>query len=134
MDDLRSRIDSLIKKHGLPWDRRGRRCVVRFSEKGRKQVVRVERQNDLYVFTSIVLRAEDVPGNRKLKRDLVYRAWRKNALKEMVTFSYDEEGNMVGVIQQPVSTMDDEELMIYLDVLAKEADRFEFKLTGKDRE
>lgn len=134
MEALRSRIDSLITKRGLPWERRGRRCVIRFSEKGRKQVVRFERQNGLYVFTSIVLCAEDVPGNRKFKRDLIYRAWRKNALKEIITFSYDEEGNMVGVIQQPASTMDDKELMIYLDVLAKEADRFEFKLTGKDRE
>ena len=83
---------------------------------------------------SIVLRAAEVPSRIALKRDLIYRTWRKNALKELVAFTFDETGNLIGVIESPTDTLDDEEIVMYIDALAREADRFEYKLTGQDLE
>jgi hypothetical protein len=38
----------------------------------------------------------------------------------------------IGVIEQPVATLDHEELVLYIETLARECDRFEYKLTGSD--
>ena len=134
MKTLTQRLDELIETHALPWIRRGRRCEIRFSEEGRKQTVKLSKNDEIYVFTSIIARAKDIPTNRTKKLDLLYRAWRKNTLKELITFSLDRDDNLIGVIQQPAATMDDEELLMYLEVIAKEADRFEFKISGADKE
>ena len=87
----------------------------------------------MYIFYSVVVRA-DYFRNAQLRRDVAYRAWRKNALKDLVGFAFDERRQLVGTIEQPVETLDHEELQLYIDVLAKECDRFEYVLTGRDIE
>ena len=41
---------------------------------------------------------------------------------------------LIGVIEQPAQTLDREELVLHINTLARECDRFEYKLLGKDRE
>ena len=62
------------------------------------------------------------------------RAWRRNAMKELVTFAFDEDDRLIGVVEVPAGTLQDEELRVYIEVLAKECDRFEYALKGWDRE
>ena len=69
-----------------------------------------------------------------LWRDIAYRAWRRNAMKELVTFAFDENDRLIGVIEVPAGTLQDEELRVYIETLAKECDRFEYALKGWDRE
>ncbi len=56
--------------------------------------------------------------------------WRKDGIKELVTFAFDEKDRMVGLIEQPMATLDHEELQFHIEVVAKECDRFEYALTG----
>jgi hypothetical protein len=65
-------------------------------------------------------------------RDLTYRSWRWNASKEIVDFSVDAKGRLVGVVQQPVKSAHDEELQLYVEALARECDHAEYVLTGRD--
>ncbi len=134
MRNLKERIDSIIVKGKLPWKRRGQSVTIRIMESERKHVVRTEVHEGRYRMYSVVLRAAEVPKRIALKRDLIYRTWRKNALKELVTFTFDESGNLIGVVESPIDSLDDEEIVMYMDALAREADRFEYKLTGQDLE
>jgi hypothetical protein len=72
-------------------------------------------------------------SRRKLLH-ITYQAWRKNALKHLVSFSFDANANLIGAIRHPAISLDDNELLLAIEILAKEVDRFEYKLTGKDRE
>ena len=98
MMNLNERIDSIIVKEKLPWQRKGRSVTIRIRESERKHIVRTEVHEGRYKMYSVVLRAADVPSRIAQKRDLIYRAWRKNALKELVAFTFDESGNLIGVI------------------------------------
>lgn len=134
MKNLKERLDNLIIKKKLPWVRRGRSIIVPTLGGTRKHAVRTQIQDGRICLYSVVLRARDIPRSNRKKLDLIYRAWRKNALKEFVAFSFDEDGNLAGVIKTPLSTLIDSQLIQYIEILAIEADRFEYKLTGQDRE
>ena len=49
-------------------------------------------------------------------------------------FAFDENDRLIGVVEVPSGTLQDEELRIYIEALAKECDRFEYVLQGWDRE
>ena len=68
-----------------------------------------------------------------LWRKLAYRVWRKNSLKDLITFSFDTQHRLIGRIEQPASTLDENELVLYIHTVAEECDRFEYNLTGEDR-
>ena len=55
-------------------------------------------------------------------------------MKELVTFAFDQNDRLVGVVEVPAGTLQDEELRVYIEALAKECDRFEYALKGWDRE
>ena len=134
MQDLIARIDRMSAERQLPWTRRGMRVRVTFNTGGRSQEIRLGQEADEYVFTSIVQRRKDMGNSRKALLQIAYQSWRKNALKQLVTFSFDADSNLIGAIRHPAATLDDNELLLTIEVLAKEVDRFEYKLTGKDRE
>jgi len=48
-----------------------------------------------------------------------------------VTFAFDHNDRLVGVVEQPAATLDHEEVRVYIETLARECDRFEYTLTGK---
>ena len=114
--------------------REGHNIRVQLTKRSRTQVVRCARTQDRYVFRSSVLPPKQVTTSDRTWRDLAYRAWRRNAAKELVTFSFDERDALIGVIEVPTATLDREELQLYVETLAKECDRFEYALTGEDVE
>jgi hypothetical protein len=134
MNSLTEQIDAVISAEHLPWERAGKLVDVELWAKGRRQKVHLERRGEMYRFWSIVAGAEFVTRDEGAWRDLAYRAWRKNDLKEIVTFSFDRRHRLIGVIEQPAETLDREELVLYISTLARECDRFEYKLLGRDRE
>ncbi len=134
MDQILDKIDRLIKRRNLSWTRRGNRVNVELRCTGRKQKIHLKRDGEMYLFSSIVLGADHFRRRTKYRREVAYRAWRKNALKDLVTYTFDEAGNLMGVFEQPVATLDLEELLLYIETLAKECDRFEYILTGLDLE
>lgn len=134
MESLIARIDELIASDSVPWRRDGNAVRVELEKGSRAQVVRFARNHDRYVFRSTVLSPKQVTTSDRAWRDLAYRAWRRNAAKELVTFSFDEKDALIGVIEVSAATLDREELQIYVETLAKECDRFEYALTGQDVE
>jgi len=132
MKNLTEQIDSVITRYRLPWTRRGQTITVELWYRGRKQNVHFDRRGEMYVFSSVVLDAHLVTRNKKNHRDLARRAWRKNALIDLVTFAFDDKHRLIGVLEQPVATLDTEELRFYVETLAKDCDRFEYVLTGRD--
>ncbi len=79
------------------------------------------------------MNASEVTRKQRLWRDIAYRAWRRNAMKELVTFAFDDNDRLIGVVEVPSGTLQDEELRVYIEALAKECDRFEYALKGWER-
>jgi hypothetical protein len=133
MNLLIDKIDNTIQRNKLQWKRNGRSVTVQICDDGRKQRVRFKKYKDMYTFYSIIHKGRLIKG-KKLRREIAYLAWRKNDMKDLVTFAFDDKNNLVGVIEQPVITIDHEELKLYIETLARECDRFEYILTGDDVE
>ena len=133
MNSLIERIDNTIQRNKLPWVRYGRSVIVEICDDGRKQRIRFKKDKDMYVFYSMIHKSSLIKGKR-LRREIAYRAWRKNDMKDLVTFAFDDKDNLIGVIEQPALTLDHEELKLYIETLARECDRFEYILTGADVE
>ena len=129
MENLLRRIDELVADECLPWRRDGRGVRVSFSRNGRSQIVRLGRRRDRYVFSSVIAHVAAVNGNR---RSLVFRLWRRNALRAVVTFTIDRRERVIGLIDQPIESVYPKELKFYLETLARECDRLEYILTGVD--
>lgn len=129
MQALHRRIDDLVAREGLPWQREGNRVTISFTRDGRSQVVHLARKDDRYRFQSIVANADDVGEDRRL---LAFRIWRRNGLKPLVLFTLDDRDRVIGLINQPVESIHAKELKFYLETLARECDRFEYILTGGD--
>ena len=129
MEDLLRWIDRMVADEGLPWRRNGRRVRISFPRNGRSQIVRLARRRDRYVFSSVVANVSAVSEDR---RSLVFRLWRRNALKAVVTFTIDRRDRVIGLIDQPIESVHPKELKFYLETLARECDRFEYILTGVD--
>ncbi|MCY3769382.1 MAG: hypothetical protein OXG56_08480 [Gammaproteobacteria bacterium] len=129
MEELLSWIDKLVAVEQLPWHRKGRRVRVSLYPDGRSQIVRLARQGDHYVLSSVIAHVNAVNEDR---RSLAYRLWRRNALKTVVTFTIDHRERVIGRIDQPIESLYDKELKFYLETLARECDRLEYILTGAD--
>jgi hypothetical protein len=56
----------------------------------------------------------------------------RNEATNVVDFTFDDGDRLIGLVRHPESTLDVEELELYLTVLAAECDRFEFLLGGED--
>jgi len=105
--------------------------LVTFSN-NRRQALSVDRQNDHYVMTSVVLGRTRV--NRVGRSRLLPLLWQRNREANIVAFSLDKRGRLVGQIEQLVETIDPQELVFYIELLARECDQFEYALSGKDLE
>ena len=134
MESLISRIDALIAVKSGSWCRESHTVRVELKNRGRTQVVDFTRIDNQYVFRSVVLPSKQVTATDRAWRDLAYRAWRRNATKDLVTFVFDEKHSLTGVIETAAATLDQKELEMYVETLARECDRFEYALTGEDIE
>ena len=131
VDDILGMIDRLIKS-GAQWERSDGTIDVKLGRADRWQRVEVGRRGDICLLRSMVVGTTFVTRNNAHWRRLAYRAWRKNAEKELVAFGFDKRDRLVGIVEQPIATMAPEELRFYVEMLAKECDRFEYVLTGED--
>jgi hypothetical protein len=130
---LLHQIDALIQQRALPWERDGSRIEVRLGDGTRRQIVHLKRSHGFYRFWSIVAPSSFVTKNDKHWRDLAYKVWRKNDAKDIVGFSFDAHDRLIGSVDQPAETLDPEEIVFYVDLVARECDRFEYRLSGQDR-
>lgn len=134
MNSLLEQVDTLITAENLPWTRKGSVLDVELWPNGRRQKVHLQRTGATYRFWSVVAGPAFVRKSDRAWRELAHRAWRKNDLKEIVTFSFDRRDRLIGVILQPAASLHREEIVLYIDSLARECDRFEYQLLGRDRE
>ncbi len=134
MKELLERVDRLIETGEVAWERRGRTVQVQLSQGDRRHRVRFQRQDGMYVFYAIVVGADFVTRDLKKWNELAHRVWRRNAIRQIVSFSFDEQDRLIGVIKQPITTLDTVELRFHIETLARECDRLEYVLTGEDVE
>jgi hypothetical protein len=102
---------------------------VRF-ESGRSQKVAVEDRGDAFLLRSVVARHAIVSEIA----DAALRAWTRNRSTVFVGFRVDDRERMIGEVSVPKQGITASEFQLILRHLAAEADRFEFELTGGDRE
>lgn len=131
MRELRAMFDRLRSEKGIEWEMKGADIVVRMTN-NRRQQIRVSREGSQYVFSTLVLRASATRCNPDYRCRVARRAWARNAKTELVAFTFDRAGRLVGEIRHPADHLDAAELAIYLRILATEGDRFEYVLTGRD--
>ena len=84
---------------------------------------------------AIELRA--VVARRGVVRDLespALAAWKRNRASTLVGFRLDNRGRLVGESWVPGAGLTTDEFLVYVRNIAAACDRFEFQLTGKDRE
>ena len=74
-----------------------------------------------------------VKKNIKRRNELVLMTWQRNADHELVTFAFDKQDRLLGLIRHPAEHLDPEELEHYILTLTRECDRFEYLLAGQDR-
>ena len=106
--------------------------TVRVSfEDRRKQTVLVQEELGGQIrLRSIVVAAEEVQtlGQTNL------RAWLRNRLSELVGFKIDEKGRLIGEGLVPTAGLKAPEWAFHVTMLARACDRFEYVLTGLDRD
>lgn len=97
----------------------------------RHQVVHYEASAGTIVFRSTAATAKTVEhiGYEPLTKQLLIR----NRVTEVVTFGFGKRGRVEATIVQNIGTLQPEELRFYLGLLARETDRLEYVLTGRDR-
>ena len=134
MQELITRIEQLSKSPDRGWTLEGDTIQISLHEGGRSQTVHVSQEEDRYVFRSVVLSSAAATRTRNRRRRIAYRAWRRNGSKPLVTFAFDYQDRLIGLIEVPAATLDHEELDLYIETLARECDRFEYVLTGGDTE
>ena len=132
MRELRQLLKWLDLKKGVEWVVEGDEILVSLSTRGRRQRIHVVREDNQYVFSTVVFAPPSANRNRTQRRRLAIRAWTRNAETELVNFMFDRVGRLVAEIRHPADHLDPVELEIYLKLLATEGDRYEYVLTGGD--
>ena len=131
MDDLKHMLAALPEELdlGTRLDFDDEVAVMTFPS-GRTQKIRMEERDDHHVFTSRVL------GQRRVQKyswtELARLVWTRNRKTPLVTFMLDRSRRLIGRIEHPKATLDPPELRAILLHLARECDRLEYLLTGRD--
>ncbi|WBB76607.1 hypothetical protein O7602_14200 [Micromonospora sp. WMMD1128] len=111
-------------------DMRAKRQHVNVSfASGRSHSVRIQESPDGYLLTAVVAGADVVGQWHRLYRE----AWEKNRHSRMVGFRVDGEGRMVAHGWTPKAGLTAQAFQRLVRAVAREADRYEFQLTGTDR-
>ena len=114
------------------WRREDDSVVIPTEDGGRHQRVNLSLRGEHWELRTRVLPAEQVTRTDRLWRELAMRAWLRNDATNLVTFTFDEADDLIGLVRHPAAHLDVEELELYLTVLAAECDRFEYVLRGVD--
>ena len=105
------------------------RLLVAFPN-GRQQAIRYRIKKDQYIFTSRVATASAL--NHLEWRELAREILLRNRVTGVVAFRLNGRDGVDAWIEQRASTLQAKELKFYISELAREADHFEYVLTGKD--
>ncbi|MFF5180688.1 hypothetical protein ACFY2Q_21890 [Micromonospora sp. NPDC000316] len=96
---------------------------------GRSHTVRIQDVPDGYLLTAVVAGSDVVAQGDRLYRE----AWEKNRHSRLAGFRVDGEGRMVAHGWTPKDGLTAEAFQSVVRAVAREADRYEFQLTGADR-
>lgn len=80
----------------------------------------------------MILPKRKVGESRRLRAEYARRAWFRNGMGDLVSFGVDGKGRLAGRIEQPMASLDDAELELYVETVARECDRFEYVLLGTE--
>jgi hypothetical protein len=108
--------------------RKGQQVIVLFAN-GRSHAVRVQDATDSYLVTAVVA-DRDVIGQWD---GMHVEAWLKNRHSRLVGFRVDEGGRMLAHGWTPKEGLTADAFQTLVRAVAREADRYEFHLTGADR-
>ena len=125
-------VRSIPRARKKAWEVHDDRIRVEVRGGSRHQIIAIERCDRLYVFTSVVLGTRSVTKDVRRWRRLVRLVWERNARHQLVTLRFDHRDRLVGQIQHQADFLDPEELELYVNALARQCDRLEYLLTGKD--
>lgn len=131
MDDIRRHLEGLSREldPGVTTSLSGTTITVQLPGR-RFQRVNTSISTASYIFTSTVLGT--IRANRYTALELAHLVFNANEHTDLVAFHIDQQGRFVGRVEQPKASLDREELRAYLLLLARECDRLEFLLTGRD--
>jgi len=96
----------------------------------RRHRVRVADEADCLVLSAMVARAAILEA---VDRPILW-AWRRNRGTRLVGFRLDARDALIGEARVPKAGISGEEFRTYVNAVARECDRFEYLLTGQDRE
>lgn len=106
----------------------GEQIRVRFAD-GRSHLVRVEDLADAFHLEGTVLRRSEVEAQPEIS----VRTWLMNRRSGLVGFKIDSRRRLVGTAWVPTAGLTASEFCTYVREVAKECDRLEFALTGRDQ-
>ena len=105
------------------------RIEITFGDLARAQDIFVDDGfEDSIRLSSVVARPSALPDPDVA----VTSAWVRNRLSELVGFTIDRYGRMIGEAWVPKDGLTYDEFAFYVMLLARGCDRFEYLLTGKD--
>ena len=99
---------------------------------GRRQTIAICRDGQWYRMSSTVLGPDKAAGFIDDGQGLWW-IWQRNAHTDLVNFTLDKQGRLVGRVDQFAATMQEDELLFAISRLAIECDRLEYVLAGRDR-
>lgn len=103
--------------------------LVRF-EGGRSHFVKVSETDDTIEMAAKIA----TTGQDSDPEGIAEALWRRNRSAQLVSFKTDRWRRVVATAWCPKAGLTAEEFQLVLRKLASESDRFEFLLTGRDRE
>lgn len=133
MDGLLEMAQRLAKTHKEDWTLKEKYVDVQLTRGTRHQRVYLSLEEEFYFFVSVVLGSAAVTKNNQRWSELALMAWQRNADHELVTFAFDKHNRLVGLIRHPAEHLDAEELELFITTLARECDRFEYLIAGRDK-
>lgn len=133
MDSLLEMTRKVAKTHKEDWTLKEKYVDVQLGRGTRRQRVYLSLENGFYFFVSVVLGSAAVTKNKRRRNELALMAWQRNADHELVTFAFDKHNRLVGLIRHPAEHFDPEELELHITTLARECDRFEYLIAGRDK-
>lgn len=131
MDKFDQLLRQAVQKSELNVDiKKDWRGLLVAFQNGHRQRIKISRKLDRYIISSVVLKCKQVEEIGRTR--VLTRLWQRNRNINVVTFSLDQSGQLIGQIEQLAETIDAEEFVFYIELLARECDQFEYALTGKD--
>jgi len=133
MERLQKMMRQLSNKHKENWTFKEKYVEVQLGKGMRHQRVHIYLKDGFYFFKSVVMSSAAVRANKQEWNELALMAWQRNADHELITFGFDTQDRLVGLIRHPAKYLDLKELELYVTTLTRECDRFEYLLAGGDK-